>query len=123
MLPGIEQTATLVQEIASASREQRANVSQINIAVTQISDGMQASAASAEELSSTSEELSATAQQLQELMQQFILRSGYRQPNYPLHGTYHAPGRMSRKVNPLDLTHFHEAMQEREPEDGKFTNY
>lgn len=123
MLPGIEQTATLVQEIASASREQRANVSQINIAVTQISDGMQASAASAEELSSTSEELSATAQQLQELMQQFILRSGYRQPSYPLHGTYHAPGRMSRKVNPLDLTHFHEAMQDREPEDGKFTNY
>ncbi|MBL0456502.1 MCP four helix bundle domain-containing protein [Aeromonas enteropelogenes] len=123
MLPGIEQTATLVQEIASASREQRANVSQINIAVTQISDGMQASAASAEELSSTSEELSATAQQLQELMQQFILRSSYRQPSYPLHGTYHAPSRMSRKVNPLDLTHFHEEMQEREPEDGKFTNY
>ncbi|WP_231554900.1 methyl-accepting chemotaxis protein [Aeromonas allosaccharophila] len=74
MLPGIDQTATLVQEIASASREQRASVSQINIAVIQISDGMQASAASAEELSSTSEELSSTALQLQELMQQFTLR-------------------------------------------------
>ena len=81
MLPGIDQTATLVQEIASASREQRASVSQINIAVTQISDGMQASAASAEELSSTSEELSSTALQLQELMQQFTLRGGNtRQP-------------------------------------------
>ncbi|UBH26362.1 methyl-accepting chemotaxis protein [Aeromonas enteropelogenes] len=124
MLPGIEQTATLVQEIASASREQRASVSQINIAVTQISDGMQASAASAEELSSTSEELSATAQQLQELMQQFILRDGGypRQSRTPYDSAY-APKQMSSKMSSLDLHHFYEEDQDRQHDDGKFTNY
>ncbi|MEM0553843.1 MULTISPECIES: methyl-accepting chemotaxis protein [Aeromonas] len=123
MLPGIDQTATLVQEIASASREQRASVSQINIAVTQISDGMQASAASAEELSSTSEELSSTALQLQELMQQFTLRGGNnRQPTQ-----FHAAGYSARPVIPKKSTlsqHLHHDDDlEREVDDGKFSNY
>jgi methyl-accepting chemotaxis protein len=73
MLPGIDQTASLVQEISAASREQRSGIDQINTAVSQISQGMQSSASSAEELSSTSEELSSTAMKLQELMQQFTL--------------------------------------------------
>lgn len=123
MLPGIDQTATLVQEIASASREQRASVSQINIAVTQISDGMQASAASAEELSSTSEELSSTALQLQELMQQFTLRGGNnRQPTQ-----FHAAGYSARPVIPKKSTLspylHHDDDLEREVDDGKFSNY
>jgi methyl-accepting chemotaxis protein len=123
MLPGIDQTATLVQEIASASREQRASVSQINIAVTQISDGMQASAASAEELSSTSEELSSTALQLQELMQQFTLRgSNTRQPYTP-HGGAHVFRRSKPKSAFSRPYPFHEEDLEREIDDGKFTNY
>ncbi|MBV1776451.1 MCP four helix bundle domain-containing protein [Burkholderiaceae bacterium DAT-1] len=73
MLPDIDKTSSLVQEIAAASREQRRGIDQINTAVTQISQGMQSSAASAEELSSTSEELSATALQLQDLLNQFVL--------------------------------------------------
>lgn len=73
MLPGIDQTASLVQEISAASREQRSGIDQINTAVSQISQGMQSSASSAEQLSSTSEELSSTAMKLQELMQQFTL--------------------------------------------------
>ncbi|MEN9532122.1 MAG: hypothetical protein RIQ83_1346 [Pseudomonadota bacterium] len=124
MLPGIDQTATLVQEIASASREQRASVSQINIAVTQISDGMQASAASAEELSSTSEELSSTALQLQELMQQFTLRGGNNRQPHPLHtATYSAAKRIKQKKTLARAQPFHEEDLEREIDDGKFTNY
>jgi methyl-accepting chemotaxis protein len=124
MLPGIDQTATLVQEIASASREQRASVSQINIAVTQISDGMQASAASAEELSSTSEELSSTALQLQELMQQFTLRGGNNRQPHPLHSaTYSATRRIKPKKGFARTQPFHEEDLEREIDDGKFTNY
>ncbi|KFN19567.1 methyl-accepting chemotaxis protein [Aeromonas bestiarum] len=124
MLPGIDQTATLVQEIASASREQRASVSQINIAVTQISDGMQASAASAEELSSTSEELSSTALQLQELMQQFTLRGGNDRQPHPLHSaTYSATRRIKPKKGFARQQPFHEEDLEREIDDGKFTNY
>ncbi len=125
MLPGIDQTATLVQEIASASREQRASVSQINIAVIQISDGMQASAASAEELSSTSEELSSTALQLQELMQQFTLRGGnIRQPQ-PFHGSHYVAQSIRPKKSVLSqYSHLHHNEDlEREVDDGKFTNY
>ncbi|WP_378013164.1 methyl-accepting chemotaxis protein [Aeromonas hydrophila] len=123
MLPGIDQTATLVQEIASASREQRASVSQINIAVTQISDGMQASAASAEELSSTSEELSSTALQLQELMQQFTLRGGSTRQPYTPHGGAHVVRRSKPKSAFSRPYPFHEEDLEREIDDGKFTNY
>ena len=123
MLPGIDQTATLVQEIASASREQRASVSQINIAVTQISDGMQASAASAEELSSTSEELSSTALQLQELMQQFTLRGGSTRQPYTPHGGTHVIRRSKPKSAFSRPYPFHEEDLEREIDDGKFTNY
>nr|WP_264083631.1 methyl-accepting chemotaxis protein [Aeromonas hydrophila] len=123
MLPGIDQTATLVQEIASASREQRASVSQINIAVTQISDGMQASAASAEELSSTSEELSSTALQLQELMQQFTLRGGSTRQPYTPHGGAHVIRRSKPKSAFSRPYPFHEEDLEREIDDGKFTNY
>ncbi|WP_421354312.1 methyl-accepting chemotaxis protein [Aeromonas veronii] len=123
MLPGIDQTATLVQEIASASREQRASVSQINIAVTQISDGMQASAASAEELSSTSEELSSTALQLQELMQQFTLRGGNTRQPYTPHGGAHVIRRSKPKSAFSRTSPFHEEDLEREIDDGKFTNY
>ncbi|MGR1197376.1 methyl-accepting chemotaxis protein [Aeromonas hydrophila] len=123
MLPGIDKTATLVQEIASASREQRASVSQINIAVTQISDGMQASAASAEELSSTSEELSSTALQLQELMQQFTLRGGNTRQPYTPHGGAHVVRRSKPKSAFSRPYPFHEEDLEREIDDGKFTNY
>lgn len=83
MLPGIDQTASLVQEIAAASREQRSGIDQINTAVSQISQGMQSSASSAEELSSTSEELSTTAMKLQDLMQQFTLIGNNKKRNSP----------------------------------------
>ena len=73
MLPGIDQTATLVQEIAAGSREQATGIRQINQAMTQISSTMQNAAASSEELSATAEEVSASASQLQNLLEQFEL--------------------------------------------------
>ena len=75
MLPGIDQTATLVQEIAAGSREQATGIRQINQAMTQISSTMQNAAASSEELSATAEEVSASASQLQNLLEQFNLGS------------------------------------------------
>lgn len=78
MLPGIDQTATLVQEIAAGSREQATGIRQINLAVSQISDTMQSTAASSEQLGATAEEMSASAGQLQDLMQMFKLRATHR---------------------------------------------
>jgi methyl-accepting chemotaxis protein len=75
MLPGIQQTATLVQEIAAGSREQATGIRQINQAMTQISSTMQTTSSSAEELSATAEEVSSSAMQLRDLMEQFKLAS------------------------------------------------
>ncbi|PHV10612.1 methyl-accepting chemotaxis protein [Chitinimonas sp. BJB300] len=73
MLPGIRKTADLVQEIADSSREQSNGIGQINVAVFQLTEGMQSAAAVAEELSATAEEVSSSSMQLQGLMEEFIL--------------------------------------------------
>ncbi|WP_236032471.1 methyl-accepting chemotaxis protein [Pseudomonas schmalbachii] len=73
MVPSIRKTADLVQEIASASREQNTGLEQINLAVTQLAQTTQVNASASEELSSTSEEMSGQAVQLQEMIQFFRL--------------------------------------------------
>lgn len=76
MVPSIVKTAGLVQEIAAASSEQSAGVSQVGIAMAQVSRVTQSNASSSEELAATSEEMSSQAQELQELMSFFKLASG-----------------------------------------------
>jgi methyl-accepting chemotaxis protein len=73
IVPSIQKTADLVQEIAAASNEQNAGVGQINGALNQISQAVQQNAASSEELASTAEEVNAQAQELQSLMAFFHL--------------------------------------------------
>ncbi|MGZ4807729.1 MAG: methyl-accepting chemotaxis protein [Thermoanaerobaculia bacterium] len=74
LVPSIRKTAELVQEVAAASAEQSAGVSQINKALTQVEQVTQRNASSAEELSSTAEELAAQAESLQQLMAFFKVR-------------------------------------------------
>lgn len=73
MVPSIRKTADLVQEIAAASGEQTTGVTQINSAISQVSQTLQHNAAASEELSSTSEEMSSQAIRLQESMTYFRL--------------------------------------------------
>ena len=68
MLPSIQKTSDLVQEISAASAEQATGVNQINQAMEQLNRVSQQSASSSEQLASTSEEMSNQAQQLQQLM-------------------------------------------------------
>jgi methyl-accepting chemotaxis protein len=65
LVPDIQKTADLVQEIAAASKEQNTGVGQVNMAVQQLDQVVQQYAAASEELSSTAEELSAQAEGLQ----------------------------------------------------------
>lgn len=74
MVPSIQKTGLLVQEIASASIQQSQGVHQINGAMGNLSDATQHTAAASEELAATAEELSSQALQLQELMGFFLLR-------------------------------------------------
>jgi methyl-accepting chemotaxis protein len=76
IVPSIQKTSDLVQEIAAASAEQNSGVGQINGALNQITQAVQQNAAASEELASTSEEVSAQAQELQTAMEFFRLAGG-----------------------------------------------
>ena len=71
LVPDIERTAALVQEITAASNEQNAGATQINQAISQLDTVIQQNASASEEMASTSEELSSQSQQLQDTMSFF----------------------------------------------------
>ena len=71
LVPDIEKTAALIQEIAAASNEQNSGALQINQAISQLDMVIQQNASASEEMASTSEELSAQGQQLQMTMSFF----------------------------------------------------
>jgi methyl-accepting chemotaxis protein len=64
LVPDIQKTAELVQEISAASREQASGADQINGAIQQLNHVVQQNAGAAEEMASTAEELSSQAEQL-----------------------------------------------------------
>jgi methyl-accepting chemotaxis protein len=76
MVPDIQKTADLVQEISASSKEQDTGAEQINKAIQQLDQVIQQNASASEELSSTAEELSSQAQQLQEAVSFFKIEEG-----------------------------------------------
>ncbi|MGD0282674.1 MAG: methyl-accepting chemotaxis protein [Dissulfurispiraceae bacterium] len=66
LVPDIQKTADLVQEISAASKEQYIGAEQINKAIQQLDQVIQQNAGVSEELASTSEELSSQAEQLRD---------------------------------------------------------
>jgi methyl-accepting chemotaxis protein len=73
LVPDIQRTAELVQEISAASNEQNAGAEQINKALQQLDQVIQQNASASEEMASTSEELSSQAEQLQSSISFFHL--------------------------------------------------
>ncbi len=71
LVPDIQKTADLVQEITAASNEQNTGAEQINKALQQLDSVVQQNASASEEMASTAEELSSQAVQLQETMSFF----------------------------------------------------
>jgi methyl-accepting chemotaxis protein len=74
IVPDIQKTAELVQEISTASREQDTGSMQINKAIQQLDQVIQQNAGAAEEMSSTAEELSSQAEQLQNTISFFKVK-------------------------------------------------
>jgi methyl-accepting chemotaxis protein len=64
LVPDIQRTAELVQEITAASREQDTGAEQINKALQQLEKVIQQNASAAEEMASTTEELTTQSDQL-----------------------------------------------------------
>ncbi|MBN1798166.1 MAG: methyl-accepting chemotaxis protein [Spirochaetales bacterium] len=65
IVPDIQKTAELVQEISAASGEQKSGTEQINKAIMQLDTVIQQNASASEEMASMAEELSSQAEQLQ----------------------------------------------------------
>ncbi|MDD5286189.1 MAG: methyl-accepting chemotaxis protein [Desulfuromonadaceae bacterium] len=81
MVPDIQRTAELVQEISASSKEQDTGAEQINKAIQQLDTVIQQNASASEEMASTSEELASQADLLKESISFFrIDGSGSRQP-------------------------------------------
>ncbi|MFO7526028.1 MAG: methyl-accepting chemotaxis protein [Ignavibacteriaceae bacterium] len=79
LLPDIEKTARLIEEITAASNEQRNGSVQINSALQQLNNITQQNASASEELASSSEELSAQAELLKEGISFFTLDKSFRE--------------------------------------------
>jgi len=124
IVPDIQETAGLVQEIAAASNMQRDGGEQVNRAIHELDKVIQQNASASEEVASTAEELSGQSVQLQEAIRFFKLE-GYGgampQPIQPAFDT--------RPSNPTPLA---EARQPTQPsggvalgmdEDGEFERF
>lgn len=68
IVPEIQKTAQLVQEISSASMEQSQGAEQVNNAIQQLNSVTQQNAATSEQMASSAEELSSQAKQLNEII-------------------------------------------------------
>ena len=73
IVPNIQKTAELVQEISAASKEQDAGADQINRSIQQLDQVIQQNASASEEMASTAEELSSQSEQLQQMIAYFKL--------------------------------------------------
>ncbi len=73
LVPNIQKTAELVQEIAASSKEQSIGADQINKAIQQLDQVIQQNAAASEQMAATSDALSGQAEQLQATVSFFRL--------------------------------------------------
>jgi methyl-accepting chemotaxis protein len=110
ILPDVQKTSELVQEITAASREQDSGAAQINKALQQLDQVIQSNAASSEQTSSTSEELASQAAQLQEAIAFFKIDNSARV-------AVHAPTKHVQHHTPVAKVKVHS--QPRKPEKTK----
>jgi methyl-accepting chemotaxis protein len=82
IVPNIQKTSRLVQEISAASGEQNTGAEQVNNAIQQLNQVIQQNAASSEEMASSSEELSSQAEQLNDTIKFFNVGRLSNQTNY-----------------------------------------
>lgn len=80
IIPDIEKTAELIQEISAACAEQDSGADQINQSIQQLDSIIQQNASAAEEMASTAEELASQADQMQELVTRFSVVESSQNP-------------------------------------------
>ena len=108
LVPDIQRTARLVEEISAASREQNTGAAQINTAIQQLDKVTQQNTSAAQEMSSTSEELAGQAEQLQSSISYFQLD----QNQVPMAGR---PARTARSRNGAGAGNLRDAVMASSP--------
>ncbi|MCK5170482.1 MAG: hypothetical protein KAQ75_11440, partial [Bacteroidales bacterium] len=76
IVPEIEKTSKLIQEIAAASMEQNSGADQVNSAIQQLNQVTQQNAAASEEIATGAEELAGQAEELKEIVSFFSINGG-----------------------------------------------
>ena len=71
LIPEIDKTTKLIQEVTAASIEQNSGADQVNSAIQQLNQVTQQNAAASEEMATSSEELASQADQLLEMVEYF----------------------------------------------------
>jgi len=107
VVPKIQETAKLINDIANASKEQDIGLGQINTAMTQLDQVTQTNAKSSQEIASASEELNSQANNLSQLMSFFRTSNSSSIGGLPMHSN--APTSnptLSNESNKLDLRNF-----------------
>ncbi len=110
-VPMIRDTSHLIQEIAAASEQQKAAISEINTGVSQLEEVVQQNAAASHELSGTSSDLAAHSASLQDKVGFFQLdpsENGYyggEQPARPARGSILAPAAATRRITAPGTRH------------------
>lgn len=94
MLPAINRTSDLVQEISCMSSEQTNSIGQINVAMSSLNSQTQQNAAASEELAATAQEMTGQAKNLSDVIGFFSLGD-------QLHGRS-AYSRQSKQAQPLE---------------------
>ncbi|MBF0143089.1 MAG: HAMP domain-containing protein [Magnetococcales bacterium] len=97
LVPDIQRTAELVQEISASSREQNQGAEQINVSIQQLDQVIQQNAGASEEMAATAEELNSQADQLASTIAFFRTGAEGRQTA--------APRKSGRKGQPAPTSH------------------
>lgn len=99
LIPSIQKTTELIQEINAASREQDVSAAQVNLAIQQADQITQQNTMIAEETASSAEELAKQARQLQHAIAFFTIAEPSRMPANN-HGIVPLPGKLEEKPLP-----------------------
>ncbi|WP_224997826.1 methyl-accepting chemotaxis protein [Cesiribacter sp. SM1] len=98
IVPNIQHTARLVQEISAASIEQNSGAEQVNKAIQQLTQVVQQNASASEEMASSSEELASQAEQLKETISFFKIDGHGQQQSYIRKSKTNIPAPATGKV-------------------------
>lgn len=123
IIPDINSTARLVEEIASASIEQRHGVNQINGAIQQLNDFTQKNASASEELASSAEELTSQANMLIESISFFNSNQPVAKSKEIIVKGHPTKARKINQPVKKNVKGFNLKLQEKDSRDSEYTQY